>query len=60
MKRTAAVLLMALSLATPGAVNAAAAAVTFNQAPDKVMTAIMRCEAGGLSDLRMFSAGEMK
>ncbi|MBT1917552.1 hypothetical protein KK004_21465 [Enterobacter hormaechei subsp. xiangfangensis] len=28
--------------------------------PDKVMTAIMRCEAGGLSDLRMFSAGEMK
>lgn len=29
MKPTAAVLLMALSLATPGAVNAAAAAVTF-------------------------------
>ncbi|SAI38502.1 Uncharacterised protein [Enterobacter hormaechei] len=32
MKRTAAVLLMTLSLATPGAVNAAAAAVIFNQA----------------------------
>ncbi|HCI8581997.1 TPA: hypothetical protein NQG29_004211 [Enterobacter cloacae] len=28
--------------------------------PDKDMTAVMRCEAGGLSDLRMFSAGEMK
>lgn len=32
MKRTTAVLLMVLSLATPGAVNAAAAAVIFNQA----------------------------
>lgn len=32
MKRTAAVLLTALSLAIPGAVNAAAAAVIFNQA----------------------------
>ncbi|MDV0787435.1 hypothetical protein VC623_22780 [Citrobacter amalonaticus] len=32
MKRTAAVLLMALSLTTPGAANAVAAAVTFNQA----------------------------
>lgn len=28
--------------------------------PDKNMTAVMRCEAGGLSDLRMFSVGEMK
>ncbi|MEX1843502.1 hypothetical protein KMW40_24115 [Enterobacter cloacae] len=28
--------------------------------PDKDMTAVMRCKAGGLSDLRMFSAGEMK
>lgn len=32
MKRTAAVLLMMLSMATPGAVNAATAAVIFNQA----------------------------
>ncbi|MGG1954855.1 hypothetical protein [Enterobacter cloacae] len=32
MKRTTAVVLIAFSLATPGAVNAAAAAVTFNQA----------------------------
>ncbi|HGH4585595.1 TPA: hypothetical protein ACJIWA_004118 [Enterobacter bugandensis] len=28
--------------------------------PDKAMTSVMRCEAGGLSDLRMFSAGDMK
>lgn len=28
--------------------------------PDKAMTAVMRCEAGGLSDLRMFSTGDMK
>lgn len=52
MKRTTAVLLIVFSLALPGAANAAAVATIF--------TAVMRCEAGGLSDLRMFSAGEMK